>query len=227
MDSGGSACGCLDSSNKLLENSGDVCTMEAIKDVLQPPTPDTDREIGDFPYDCKSPITAVSKPLKVHCFDDGDLSRDLFASIDNGSPKTPKDGVFDPFAPGPDGMVLAPLCKKYIDEVRTSVARRLNFDFPLKRIRFGSGTTSMEVESISDEEMIESFYENILETVLTNQAEDLFAEIAKVEGNYDGCKTPHSAPRLNGFAETCPGAPIKPSGKARNIDLGLCRKLEF
>lgn len=40
--------------------------------------------------------------------------------------RTPKDGVFDPFAIGPDHKALAPLSKK--SRPRGIVARRLNFD---------------------------------------------------------------------------------------------------
>ncbi|GLU14789.1 hypothetical protein SLE2022_313370 [Rubroshorea leprosula] len=226
MDSGGCASRCRDSSDKLTEKSDDVCTLEVSKEVLlQPPTPDTGREIGDLPFDCNSPITAVEKLLKGPCLD-SHAKQHLFASIDNASPKTPKDGVFDPFAPGSDDMLLAPLCKKHSDVMKTTIARRLKFDYPVKKLNYGNETPSMDVESISDEEMFESVYEIILETVFTNQAEGPLAEIAEVEGNYDCCKTP-SASISNAVAETCPGAPMKSSGKSRNIDLGLCRKLEF
>lgn len=226
MDSGDCAIRCQDSSNKVVGIAFDVCNVESIKDVVQPPTPDTNREIGDFSYSCLSPITAVKNLPKVPCYDtNGSVNEDQLAFDNNGSPKTPEDGVFDPFAPGPDAMALAPLCKMYSDEMRGIVARRLNFEYPVKRINFGLGAPEIDAESISDEEILESLYKDILETVLKYQAESISAAIA--EGKYDGCKTPSSAPLLNGIADTCPGAPIKLSGKARNIDLGLCRKLKF
>lgn len=229
MDSSDCATRCRDSSNKMVGNFGDVCNVEVIKDVVEPPTPDTDREIGDFPYDCcQSPIPAVEKLMKIPRLEgtNGGINNGLLVSNHIGSPKTPEDGVFDPFAPGPDAMALAPLCKKYSDEMRGIVARRLNFDYRVKKIDYGIGSAhALDAESVSDEEMLESMYKDILEMVLASLAESISAEIA--EGKYDFCKTPSLAPRLNGIADTCPGAPIKLSGKARNIDLGLCRKLKF
>ncbi|KAH1030334.1 hypothetical protein J1N35_042508 [Gossypium stocksii] len=93
-------------------------------------------------------------------------------SVNHSSPRTPKDGIFDPFAPS---------YSKYVDEMRITVARRLNFDI----------------------------------------------SVGTVECDSDGSKTPPSAPCLNGVSDTCPGAPIKLTGRSRVIDLGFCRKLEF
>ncbi|KAH1054859.1 hypothetical protein J1N35_032924 [Gossypium stocksii] len=50
---------------------------------------------------------------------------------------------------------------------------------------------------------------------------------ANRECDSDGSKTPPSAPCLNGVSDTCPGAPIKLTGRSRVTDLGFCRKLEF
>ncbi|KAK6267435.1 hypothetical protein QUC31_018272 [Theobroma cacao] len=232
---------CQDLSPKLIKKSDNVCIEEANREVIDPSTssregneetslgpitPDANREIGEFPYNCNSPPTAVKKPQKIPHFDpDATTNQDSLASANHCSPKTPKDGVFDPFAPGPEDMVLAPLCRKYIDEMRTSVARCLNFDCSVRNV--DSGTHGTGAESISDEEMFESVYENLLEAIVSNQAEGFLNEFLNIGWDSDGCKTPPSAPCLNGVAETCPGAPIKPSGKSRNIDLGFCRKLEF
>lgn len=70
---------------------------------------------------------------------------------------------------------------------------------------------------------MESVYESILDGIISKEAEDILSEIVAV----DVLMTPTSAPRLSGNAETCPGAPIKPVTKSRNIDARLCRKLEF
>lgn len=189
---------------------------------LGPITPDSARDIGDFPVDFKSPITLLNN--KVASIDSiSDRDEDPFVCVDDGSPRTPKDGVFDPFAPGPDDLALAPLCNKYLHVSKGIIARRLNFDFsPIGAVGEEAGA-----QSLSDEEMLESVYENLLEVIVSNQTEGLLSGISHVDCDSDGCKTPPSAPRLSGVADTCPGAPMKPTGKPRNIDLGLCRKLDF
>lgn len=192
---------------------------------MGPITPDSARDIGDFPIDFKSPITLLNNN-KVASFDpNSDRDRDdedQFVCI--GSPRTPKDDVFDPFAPGPDDLALAPFCNKYLHVSKGIIARRLNFDFS------SIGTLEEEeagAQSLSDEEMLESVYENLLEVIVSKQTEGLLSGISHDDCDSDGFKTPPSAPRLSGVADTCPGAPMKPTGKPRKIDLGLCRKLDF
>ncbi|GKE74553.1 cyclin-dependent protein kinase inhibitor SMR11-like protein [Tanacetum coccineum] len=70
---------------------------------------------------------------------------------------------------------------------------------------------------------MERVYESILEGIISKEAEDILSEIVAA----DVLMTPPSAPRLSGIAETCPGAPMKPATKLRNIDSRLCKKLEF
>ncbi|XVE84281.1 hypothetical protein DITRI_Ditri17bG0000300 [Diplodiscus trichospermus] len=241
MDTGTCASNCQEISLKLMRKSHNVCvdkadgeatassttTIEGDEEaVLGPITPDANREIGEYPYICDSPPTAVKKPQKIpHFGPDATVKQDSLASTGRNSSKTPKDGVFNPFAPGPEDMVFAPICRKYIDEMRTSVARCLNFGNTVRNV--DSGTLRTSADSLSDEEMFETVYENLLEAIVSNQAEGLLTEFSDIEWDSDGCKTPPSGPCLNGVAKTCPGAPIKPIGRSRNIDLGLCRKLEF
>ncbi|OMP00628.1 hypothetical protein COLO4_12535 [Corchorus olitorius] len=93
------------------------------------------------------------------------------AMNEESSPKTPKDCVFDPFAPGPEEKFLgAPRRKKYVDRMN------LKFDYSVKKVLDFSSNN---------------------------------------EWDSDDCKTPPGAPRLNGVAETCPGAPIRPSKKSK------------
>ena len=76
----------------------------------------------------------------------------------------------------------------------------------------------------SDEEIMFKFvYESVLEAIVSNQT----AKISSPESNSDGFKTPTSAPRLKGVAETCPGAPLKPTRKLRTASKRLCMKLNF
>ncbi|GAV86829.1 hypothetical protein CFOL_v3_30255 [Cephalotus follicularis] len=215
-----------------LDKLDEVGVLEANKQVVEsaitaegPITPDNNRE--DFSIDCSSPLTALKRPSKLLCFDSSkDINEEPCVCIGDRSPQTPKDGVFDPFAPCPNDSGLAPLCKKYIDEERSNVARRLNFDSSAKALEeYDIGVDG--VETISDEEMFESVYENLLDAIVTKQFEVFMSQIPDIDWDPNVCKTPPSAPCLNGFDENCPDAPMKASWKSRKIDMGLCRKLEF
>lgn len=202
--------------------------LEADDDAnsLGPITPDSDRENGDFPMDLKSPPSSVKRLANVDCLDaDTNRNEDYpYACGDPGSPRTPQDDVFDPFAPGPDDLALAPLCRKPPKESRGLVVRRLNFDSPINVVEEQACVVDEPV-GVSDEEIFEVMYENLLDVVLKHTGG--VAEISNLDWNSDDCKTPPLASRLNGVAETCPGAPIRTTGKSRNIDLALCRKLQF
>ncbi|KAG5248397.1 hypothetical protein OIU77_020420 [Salix suchowensis] len=191
-----------------------------VKASLGPVTPDSIKETGDFPL---SPATLVKKLPKALSFTT--ITNRSEDHLDNfSSPRTPKDGVFDPFAPGHEDKILAPQCKKYYDEARASVVRRLNFTSSFRALRnesFGD-----DVEFLSDEEMFESVYESLLEAIVLKQTEGALEEMTKLEWDSD-CTTPPAAPILTGVPDTCPAAPLKRKGKSRTIDLGLCRKLEF
>eukprot|EP00261_Vitis_vinifera_P036189 XP_019077432.1 PREDICTED: uncharacterized protein LOC100853266 isoform X1 [Vitis vinifera] len=209
------------------EKLEEVSVVEFMEDAmagngvsLGPITPDTERENGDFPLDFKSPISLVSSPKKLVCNDDP------FDCVDPGSPYTPKGDVFDPFAPGPEELAMAPLCKKRLCKPWASVARHLDFSSAIESEEdeiFGS-----DADTLSDEEtLLESVYGSLLEAIVFNQTEEVFSGISSPDSDSDGFKTPTSAPHLNGVAETCPGAPLKPTTKLRIIDKGLCRKLDF
>ncbi|XP_021896865.1 cyclin-dependent protein kinase inhibitor SMR11-like [Carica papaya] len=190
---------------------------------LGPKTPIVSRDNG---CDCNSPLTVVNKMPNISSDDSlCKITTDVSLLIDQSSPRTPKESVFDPFAPGPEDKVLAPICNKYADAMRISVARCLSFD-SLLQVRKDL-SRPFDVESLSDEEMFESVYENLLEAIVSTQTEAALAEISIVNLDADTCNTPlHSTP-LSGIADTCPGAPLKLAGKSRKIDLGLCKKLEF
>ncbi|PPR86052.1 hypothetical protein GOBAR_AA34643 [Gossypium barbadense] len=68
-----------------------------------------------------------------------------------------------------NSMVIAPSYRKYVDEMRITVACRLNFDISVGTV--GSVNHRTAADSISDEEMFESVYENLVEVIVSNQAE--------------------------------------------------------
>ncbi|XP_020975637.1 uncharacterized protein LOC107634818 isoform X2 [Arachis ipaensis] len=71
------------------------CEPNIKPDEINPITPEPLGENGDFAVHLHSPLTIEAKQLKLD-------------SDSNGSPRTPKGSVFDPFAPGPDHLMRAP-----------------------------------------------------------------------------------------------------------------------
>lgn len=128
-----------------------------------------------------------------------------------GELETPKETLFDSFAPASDKFLLAPHHRKYREESRNLVVRRLDFTTPECR---NAPTTC------SDEEkrLFEIVYSTIMDAILAEAAAPTPAPA-----------TPRSlgVPLLTGVAETCPAAPIKPARMQRCIDKEICKKLEF
>lgn len=191
---------CLSSSPPMHDNGGFA---------LNPITPDSNKESSGLMSAFTSPLTLLSSPMNED--DDDCLS-------------TPKRGVFDPFAPGPDNLMMAPLSMKYLEESRNFVARRLNFNCIMTENVCEERVYESDFE---DDMLLEAIYYSLLEVIICKHAEDMVGEISAVDSSPDAVKTPPFAPRLTGIAETCPGAPLKSVKKSRNIDLSLCRKLEF
>ncbi|KAH1040752.1 hypothetical protein J1N35_042495 [Gossypium stocksii] len=167
MDSGNCASKCKANSPKLIKNSDKVCTDEINRVIIDPSattrqgnkesslgsiTPDANRGIGEFPYKFNSPPTEVKKAQNHPHFDpDTTINQESMVSVNHSSPRTPKDGIFDPFAPGSECMVFAPSYRKYVDEMRITVARRPNFDISVGTVGYVNHISA--AVSISDEEM--------------------------------------------------------------------------
>ncbi|KAL8214837.1 hypothetical protein R6Q57_004286 [Mikania cordata] len=105
---------------------------------------------------------------------------------------------------------------KNLEESRGYAARRLTFIST--KIR-----KDCERLAEDDDMLLEAVYDSILECIVS----DMVGEISAFDLSTDGLRTPRFAPRLTGIAEICPGPPLKSVKKPRNIDLSLCRKLEF
>lgn len=203
-----------------MEKGADSSLKSAELDCLAPITPDPDRENVDSFLAFESPLTVIPSPLQV--------TRSDSHSYDQ-SPRTPKENVFDPFAPGPEELALAPNCKKNMRDSRNNVARFLDFGSSLEFAGIESHGNNGESSLDEDEMLLESVYKNLLEAIVCNEIQtDCNVEKSPIKPICDGLRTPPSAPRLTGIAETCPNAPRKDRPKKqRNIDQGLCRKLEF
>ncbi|KNA11351.1 hypothetical protein SOVF_136030 [Spinacia oleracea] len=207
------------------------------RSVLCPITPTPRRENGDSVFVASTPLSVESpQSPNVDSFNSTRNEEVVAVGLD-ASPRTPNEGVFDPFAPGPDEMLLAPICKKLVRESRRIVARRLNFDdlddLPASKEDnenddFTASKEDNENEdSLIEKVLLETVYGTLLEAIILKQSEEFFAENQPLKS--EDPRTPSSPPPpLMGFAETCPGAPVKAAnGKSRNIDAALCRKLEF
>ena len=140
--------------------------------------------------------------------------------------ETPTGSLFNPFAPGPEELALAPK-KKMLREFKIPTRRQLNFDTCC-------GFEERVESAISDEEddILESVCTSFLELIVSNQLKEIFSEdLVEEDTSSDdtsvGFKTPTSWPLLTGIAETCPDAPMGPSFKTRKLDQNICRKLEF
>lgn len=256
-----------------MESSG-VKHTEKSSEVFEPFTPDFNKE--------KSVLVVLNSPPSVISISSPLKTKDCLDSCEDISPCTPKQDVFDPFAPGCEELALAPLVQKYLSRALSSISRKLDFDSAL-RASPGDNVSECDSDvgrgkdssSSDEEELLESVYGSLLEVIIRKQTEEVIvvASVSPLEENPilakltedvvdapvtptvespiamkqiaevaaasaspmeetecdNDPKTPSSTPLLNGVAETCPNAPVKaaPPRRARNIDSGLCRKLEF
>lgn len=219
----GQSCDVVEAENFLvLSQSSGLAANQ--RPSIGPVTPDLDRENGEGHHDLSSPLTVISSPPNAPCFDSTEC-RFLTSADLNGS-ETPKEALFDSFAPGPDKFMLVAQRSKYWEESQTHVARRLNFTCltnVVRDISYGSN-----IGKISDEDyMFDIVYGAILDAIVSEQTKELVTNFPTQVTDLDMLRTPKSAPRLTGVAETCPAAPMKSTSKYRNIDKKLCRKLAY
>lgn len=160
------------------------------KNVLGPATPD---ENGEHSHEYNFSPSSSPTPTPTPNF---------------GELETPKETLFDSFAPASDKFLLAPHHRKYREESRNLVVRRL--DFTTAEFRNASTTCSDE-----EERLFEIVYSTIVEAILAEAAAPA------------PTPTPGTPPLLTGVADTCPAAPIKLARKQRCIDKEICKKLEF
>ncbi|GMH28686.1 hypothetical protein Nepgr_030529 [Nepenthes gracilis] len=140
---------------------------------------------------------------------------DYFESPSNDPPLTPKECIFDPFAPGLDDMALAPMSKKLTKDSRNLIPHRLDFK-----------DHDGDVETFSKAALMESDYGTLLEAIVMKHKEMFLVE--KYHPQSTDLDLISSPSQLSGVSFICPDAPMKPTArKSMNIDLGLCRKLEF
>ncbi|XP_019196043.1 PREDICTED: unknown protein 1-like [Ipomoea nil] len=196
-------------------------------DSIVPATPDLKQETGEYALAFVSPISCPPKAVSFSSQDG------ILPSNGGDSPRTPKESVFDPFAPGPEELLRAPLCLK-----KTGVARMLNFEDCIRVLNFEGCTENyFSVDAMtSDELLMGRLYRMLLRIVVSKHTEEFLAgipnQVSDSDSDSDGGSTPSSPPPsslplLTGIAETCPAAPRKTARKVISIDRDLCKKLEF
>ncbi|KAL6865267.1 hypothetical protein ACP4OV_016418 [Aristida adscensionis] len=137
--------------------------------------------------------------------------------------ETPRESIFDPFAPGPGIAACAPK-KNVIRGVEIPSRRQLNFD---------SGDLPVNDWRDSEEEedqFLQLIQKMILDLIITDGSLDRQEGAEKNltdSSPHEDCKTPASRPLLTGIATTCPNAPLRPSLKASKLSPSICRKIDF
>lgn len=216
---------------KVDENCVKMESADVVKHSLLstiPVSPDL-RNVGvNFPPEFTSPKTVLTLPPELTCVDSHGKCY-ATGSPDAGSPGTPKEGFFDPFAPGLDDFMLAPRSSKYLPEPRSSAARSLNFG-PSVKVAIYENCESDAETIFEEEKLLEILYNDLLETIVSTQValiqqETSLDEVLVKHIVLDGFKTPERL--LTGGADNCPPAPLKFGRKFVSINRGLCRKLEF
>lgn len=110
-------------------------------------------------------------------------------------------------------VTLSPLCNQYNDKMRVD------------------SVSISDCVLVSDEDIIDSIYQNLLSVIVSLQTQNVAAAVAASGAEiwcFDCCKTPPPSSRnLDSKldSDTCPGAPMKLTKISRNIDSGLRRKL--
>lgn len=140
--------------------------------------------------------------------------------------QTPTESIFDPFAPGPEDLMLAPK-KKMRRESKIPLRRQLDFD------SCDDSLENVEANAFEDaaqeDRLFELIFKSFFELIVSSQANEISAERLRVESNAsEGFGTPTYLSFLAGIAETCPDAPMRlHASKARRLSPDICRKLDF
>lgn len=126
--------------------------------------------------------------------------------------QTPTQSIFDPFAPGPEDLMLAPE-KKMARQGKIPLRRQLDFN------SCNDSMDDIEANASEEDQLVELLYESFFDLIVSSEFQEISAE---------GPKTPTSLPIPTGVAETCPPAPMRlPALKARRLSPDIRRKLEF
>uniref|UniRef100_A0A0D9XWB7 Uncharacterized protein n=2 Tax=Leersia perrieri TaxID=77586 RepID=A0A0D9XWB7_9ORYZ len=136
--------------------------------------------------------------------------------------QTPRENIFDPFAPGPEEAACAP--KKVIKVPEVPSRRQLSFDsgeYPVKRLNYEFDDCE------EDDQFLERIWKMFIDLIISKQALERTGEGLIDSSSPVRCETPSSAPLLTGMADVCPDAPLRQPVKAVQLSPSICRKLNF
>ncbi|XP_040385208.1 uncharacterized protein LOC102704935 isoform X2 [Oryza brachyantha] len=137
--------------------------------------------------------------------------------------QTPRESIFDPFAPGAEEVACAPK-KKVIRAPELPSRRQLSFDsgdYPVKRL-------SYEFDDCEeDDQFLERICKMFIDLIISNQALETNGKDLLDSSSPGSCETPSSEPLLTGIADACPDAPMRRSLKVVQLSPSICRKLDF
>lgn len=136
--------------------------------------------------------------------------------------QTPAESKFDPFAPGPDHLMLAPRkTKSSYNPLQQVLSCDLSIDSE------ESETDLTEIPN-AEEYFSELIFSSLLELIISTKLMEISVNNQEAESDQaEECKTPTSLPILTGFADTCPPAPRRPTLFLKRFDHSICRKLDF
>ena len=137
--------------------------------------------------------------------------------------QTPRESIFDPFAPGPEELACAPK-KKVTKAPELPSRRQLSFDsgdYPVKRLSFEFD------DAEEDDQFLERICKMFIDLIVSNQALETTGKDLIGSNSPRSCETPSSEPLLTGIADTCPDAPLRRPLKAVQLSPSICRKLDF
>ncbi|XP_047308948.1 uncharacterized protein LOC124912381 [Impatiens glandulifera] len=181
---------------------------------------------------------SCSKPISLETPVTPDSIREMMllsssSEVDNnggtGSPRTPKDTQFNPFSPGSENLLNAPMRKKHCEDSHGKIFRRLVYGLGKNH---KLDLDEAEPESEDERMWVRDLYGDLLEVIAYGQAEEVLAAFPDQfdDGSDASPSTDSSLPVFNGIAETCPAAPRKMDDSLKKsivMDNSLCKKLEF
>ncbi|KAF2906388.1 hypothetical protein DAI22_12g014600 [Oryza sativa Japonica Group] len=137
--------------------------------------------------------------------------------------QTPRESIFDPFAPGPKELACAPK-KNVIKAPELPPRRQLSFDsgdYPVKRLSFEFD------DAEEDDQFLERICKMFIDLIVSNQALETTGKDLIGSNSLGSCETSSSEPLLTSIAYTCPDAPLRRPLKAVQLSPSICRKLDF
>ncbi|XP_074585788.1 uncharacterized protein LOC141841515 [Curcuma longa] len=135
---------------------------------------------------------------------------------------TPLKSIFDPFAPAPEELVVAPM-KRTLKSMQIPHLRKL-------KLYDCGDSTQTECHAPEEDQLLELLSQTFFELIVSSQLQEISACKLLDQDQQEHSKyanTPLSLSLLTGIAETCPPAPKREPAESTKLDPGVCRQLDF